>query len=102
MQYFGVMKKIVSATVLLVLVIVSLFAGETVIRDVDVSPSAILTDEEIDAIVSECLDRYTGIDILIGIVDRINALYLAKGYPNAMAFIPEQTVQDGTAVIELL
>lgn len=102
MQYFGVMKKIVSATVLLVLVIVSLFAGETVIRDVDVSPSAILTEEEIDAIVSECLDRFTGIDILIGVVDRINALYLAKGYPNAMAFIPEQTVQDGTAVIELL
>lgn len=96
------MKKIISATLLLVLVIVSLFAGEIVIRNVDVSTSAILTDEEIDAIVSECLDRYTGIDILISIVDRINTLYRSKGFPNAVAYIPEQTVHEGTAVIELI
>lgn len=102
MRYFTVMKRIFTAALLLVMVMVSLFAAEIVIRNVEVSPSAILSDEEIDAIVSECLGKYTGIDILIGIVDRINTLYRAKGFPNAMAFIPEQTVQDGTAVVELI
>ena len=102
MRYFTVMKRIFTAALLLVMVMVSLFAAEIVIRDVEVSTSAILTDEEIDAIVSECLGKYTGIDILIGIVDRINSLYRAKGFPNAMAYIPEQTVHEGTAVIELI
>ena len=102
MRYFTDMKRIFTAALLLVMVMISLFAEEVVIRDVEVSTSAILTDEEIDAIVSDCLSKYTGIDILIGVVDRINTLYRAKGYPNAMAYIPEQTVQDGTAVVELI
>ena len=102
MRYFKAMKKLVSAVVLLMLVLTCLMADDGLIRNVEVSPSAILSDEEIDAIVAECLDSYSGIDILRAVVERINALYLEKGYPNAMAYIPEQTVRDGTAVVELV
>ena len=102
MRYFGVMKKIVSVVVLLIMVLSCICADEDVIRNVKVSASAILSDEEISAIVDECLESYSGIDILRAVVDMINALYLEKGYPNAMAYIPEQTIEDGTAVVELI
>ena len=101
-RYFSTMKRIIASTVLVVLLIVSLFAGEGTIRNVKVSESAILTQAEIDVIVSECVAEYDGLDVLRAVVDRINALYLEKGYPNAKAYIPEQTVEDGTAVVELI
>lgn len=101
-RYFSIMRKIIISTVLIMLVLVSLFAGESTIRNVKVSKSAILAQSDIDVIVGECLEEYDGMDVLRAVVDRINALYLEKGYPNAMAYIPEQKVEDGTALVELI
>lgn len=101
-RYFSTMRRKIISTVLIMLVMVSLFAGESTIRNVKVSKSAILAQSDIDVIVSECLEEYDGIDILRAVADRINALYLEKGYPNAMAYIPEQKVEDGTALVELI
>lgn len=36
------------------------------------------------------------------IVAKINNLYMEKGFVTARAFVPEQTIEDGTIYIDLL
>jgi len=72
------------------------------IENIQVSPSQILTEEEI----KEILDDYTKTNIAIEqlkeIVDRINKLYLEKGFVTARAYLPEQTIENETIKIELI
>lgn len=96
------MKKIFAAALLLLVFTFSLSAGEAPFDRVKVSESLILTEEEIQQIIDECTSRYSGMDLLNSVVDRINALYIEKGYPNARAYVPEQDVENRTVLIELV
>ena len=96
------MKKFSVVAVLLIVTAFSLFADKAPFDKVRVSESLILSGEEIQQIIDECTSRYSGMDLLNNIVDRINALYLEKGYPNARAYVPEQDVENGTVLIELV
>ena len=96
------MKKIFIAALLLIAFSFSLFADEAPFDKVRVSESLILSEEEIQQIIDECTSRYSGMELLNNIVDRINSLYLEKGYPNARAYIPEQDIENRTVLIELV
>ena len=87
---------------MLLLLLFSVFSEEALFEKVRFSESEILSEEEILNIVGECSERYSGMDLLNEIVLRINELYREKGYPNAIAFVPEQTIEDGTVLIELI
>ena len=72
------------------------------IENIEVSPSKILTEDEIKDIIEEYTQTNLTFDTLKEIVYRINKLYLEKGYVTARAYLPEQTVENETVRIELL
>jgi len=96
------MKKVFVVAVLLLVFTFSLFAEDVPFDKVRVSESLILSEKEIQTIVDECTSQFSGMDLLHKIVDRLNALYLEKGYPNARAYVPEQNIENRTVVIELV
>ena len=102
MQYFFTMRKSFAVFLLLTVLLFSVFAEDVAIRKIKVSDSEILTRTEILRVVDECMEKYSGMDLVNAVVDRINGLYREKGFPNALATIPEQTVEDGTVVIRLV
>ena len=71
-------------------------------ENIKVSPSQILTQSEIQAILEEYVGTNVTFDQLQGIVKDLNRLYLKKGFVTARAYIPEQTIEDGVINIELL
>ena len=72
------------------------------IENIEVTPSQILTVSEIEDIVDDYKETNVKIEQLKEIVDRINRLYLDKGYVTARAFLPQQTIENGVVKIELL
>ncbi len=72
------------------------------VENIEVTPSQILTVYEIENII----DDYTKTNIkqeqLQEIVNKINKLYLKKGFVTARAFVPEQTIENGIIKIELV
>ena len=96
------MKKCVAIAALLLVLLFSVFAEDILFRNVRFSESEILSDEELRLIVDRCSAEYSGLELLKAIVGSINELYLQKGYPNARAYVPEQTVEDSTVFIELV
>ncbi len=77
-------------------------AGRIEVDSIEVSPSLILSEEEIETVIELCSERFSGVELLNAVVDVLNILYLEKGYPNAIAYIPEQDVENGVVRIELL
>jgi hemolysin activation/secretion protein len=59
------------------------------IEKVEVSPSYILTKQEIEDILKDYNNQNLKIEQLKEIVDRINKLYLSYGFVTARAFLPE-------------
>ena len=72
------------------------------VENIVVSPSQILTEKEIKDILEDYTQTNVTFTQLKEIVDRINKLYLEKGYVTARAYLPEQTVEKETIRIELL
>jgi len=72
------------------------------VENIVVSPSQILTEKEIKDILEDYIQTNVTFTQLKEIVDRINKLYLEKGYVTARAYLPEQTVEKETIRIELL
>ena len=72
------------------------------IEKIIVSPSEILTPEEIKEITDDYIQTNIPFEQLNEIVERINQLYLEKGFVTAKAYIPEQTVENETLKIELI
>ena len=71
-------------------------------ENIKVSPSQILTQSEIQAILEEYIGTNVTFDQLQGIVKDLNKLYLQKGYVTARAYLPEQTIEGGVINIELI
>ena len=96
-------KLFILFTALFLVVASPLLAEDNIAVDrIVVSPSLILTEEEIDTVIELCSEEFSGVQLLNAVVDILNQLYLEKGYPNAIAYIPEQTFEDGVVRIELL
>ena len=72
------------------------------VENIEVSPSQILTEEEIKNIIEEYTQTNITFEQLKEIVAKINTLYLEKGFVTARAYIPEQTVKNNKIKIELL
>lgn len=76
--------------------------GKVYIKAVRVSYSRILTDEEIQNFVNPIIDKYITFNDLSEVVDNINYHYASNGYVTAKAYIPPQTLEDGTVTISLI
>ena len=72
------------------------------VENIEVAPSEILTEEEIKSIIEEYTQTNITFEQLQEIANRINKLYLDKGYVTARAYIPQQTIENETVKIELL
>ncbi len=72
------------------------------IENIEVSPSEILTEEEIKEILEDYTQTNLTFENLQEIVQRINKLYQEKGFITARAYLPEQTIENETVKIELL
>ncbi len=72
------------------------------VENIEVAPSQILTEEEIKNIIDDYTQTNITFEQLQEIVDKINKLYLEKGFVTARAYLPEQTVENETVKIELL
>lgn len=64
--------------------------------------SAVLTDAELDAIIKPYEGKQVQLNDIYVIVDKINALYNDKGYVTCRAFLPPQTITDGTVKLLLV
>ena len=72
------------------------------LENIEVSPSRILTEDEIKNIIEDYTQTNVSFEQLQEIVEKINKLYLKKGFVTARAYIPEQTVENNKVKIELL
>ncbi len=72
------------------------------INSIDVSPSSILTAEEINSVVQPLVGKNVFISDIQKVIDQLNSLYAQKGFVTAKAFLPEQTVENGNIHIELI
>lgn len=72
------------------------------VNSVEVSPSEILSKEEIDQIIRPLIGKNVFIGDITSAVNQINQLYASKGFVTAKAFLPEQTVTNGNIYIELI
>ena len=72
------------------------------VKEIRVSTSRILTEEEIQKAIHFKGAGSTTVSELQAMVDRLNALYIAKKIPTAQAVLPPQTVRDGIVFIRLI
>ncbi|MBQ9035668.1 MAG: ShlB/FhaC/HecB family hemolysin secretion/activation protein [Alphaproteobacteria bacterium] len=72
------------------------------IEKFEVEPSEILTRDEIDAITMDYEKTNVTVAKLNEMIDRINEVYLDKGFVTARAYLPEQTIENGIIKIGLL
>ena len=72
------------------------------VNSVEVSPSQILSREEINSVVQPLIGKNVYISDIKKAVEGINRLYASKGFVTARAFLPEQSVDNGLIKIELI
>lgn len=72
------------------------------VNSIEVAPSEILTQEEIQPILSKYAGRNLFITDIQNMIDEINNLYAEKGFVTAKAYLPEQQVSNGLIRIDLI
>ena len=72
------------------------------LKKIVTDPSAVLTDAELDTIIKPYEGKQVQLNDIYAIVDKINALYNEKGYVTCRAFLPPQTITDGTVKLLLV
>lgn len=72
------------------------------VEEIRLTPSEILSEEEIASIIRPYEGRHLGIGDLSEVVERLNGLYLEKGYVTAKAVLPPQSLEDGVVRIILV
>jgi len=72
------------------------------VNSIEVSPSQILTRDEINGIIAPYVGKNVTITDVQNAINGINNLYAEKGFVTARAYLPEQTVSDGNLKIELI
>lgn len=72
------------------------------INSIEVAPSSVLSQEEVNAIIQPLLGKNVFISDIQKVIDQLNNKYAEKGFVTAKAFLPEQTVENGHIYIELI
>jgi hemolysin activation/secretion protein len=72
------------------------------VNSIEVSPSEILTSEEINSVIGQYVGRNVFISDIQAAINALNNLYAEKGFVTARAYLPEQTVSNGHIKIELI
>ena len=72
------------------------------VNSIEVSPSEILTKEEINSVIGQYVGRNVFISDIQAAIKALNDLYAEKGYVTARAYLPEQTVSNGNIKIGLV
>jgi hemolysin activation/secretion protein len=72
------------------------------VNSIEVSPSEILTSEEINSVIGQYVGRNVFMSDIQAAINALNDLYANKGYVTARAYLPEQTVSNGHIRIELI
>ena len=72
------------------------------VNSIEVSPSEILTREEINDIIGKYVGRNVFMSDIQEAINALNNGYAEKGYVTARANLPEQTVSNGNIKIELI
>ena len=72
------------------------------LKKIVTDPSAVLTDAELDAIIKPYEGQQVKLSDIYDIVEKINALYNEKGYVTCRAFLPPQTITEGTVKLLLV
>ena len=72
------------------------------VNSIEVSPSEILTKEEINSVIGQYVGKNVFISDIQSAIAALNNLYAEKGYVTARAYLPEQTVSNGNIKIELI
>lgn len=67
----------------------------------EIEPSEVLTAEEISSITADYEQSNLMFDDIQELVDRINELYLDKGFVTARAYLPEQTIENDIIKVSL-
>ena len=79
--------------------------GETItfeLKRIVTDPSAVLTEAELAAITKPYEGKQVKLSDIYAIVDKINTLYTEKGYVTCRAFLPPQTISNGTVKLLLV
>ncbi len=66
-----------------------------------VDPSDVLTAEEINSVTADYEQNNLMFEDIQEVINRINELYLDKGFVTARAYLPEQTIENDTVKISL-
>ncbi len=72
------------------------------VNSIEVSPSEILSRDDINKVISQYVGRNVYMSDIQDAINGINSLYAEKGYVTARAYLPEQTVTNGNIKIELI
>ncbi len=72
------------------------------VNSIEVSPSEILTREEINGVIGQYVGRNVFMSDIQSAVNALNNLYAERGYVTARAYLPEQTVSNGNIRIDLI
>ncbi len=72
------------------------------LKQMQVDPSAVLSEKEIQGITAPYEGKEVTLQDIYQAVEKINALYSEKGYATCRAFLPPQTVEEGTVHILLV
>ena len=73
-----------------------------VLKAVDFGPSVFITPEELQALAAPYIDTEVDFGVINGLVDKVNALYAARGQAFSRAFLPPQRVDAGRIRINLV
>ena len=72
------------------------------VNSIEVSPSEILSREEINSVIGQYVGRNVFMNDIQDAINGLNKLYAEKGFVTARAYLPEQTVTNGNIKIELI
>ena len=72
------------------------------VNSIEVSPSEILTREDINNVIGQYVGRNVFMSDIQNAINALNNLYAERGYVTARAYLPEQTVSNGNIRIELI
>ena len=72
------------------------------VNSIEVSPSEILTREEINSVIGQYVGKNIFMNDIQEAINGLNKLYAEKGFVTARAYLPEQTVSNGNIKIELI
>ena len=72
------------------------------LKQINTTPSEILSRDEIDEIVNPYVGTLVGFDKINEIVNQLNRLYKSKNYIAARAYLPPQKIKDGIVNLRLV